>query len=115
MMRSMRRGSLLFAGLVLACGLAPVMQAGGATKTLTGVVTDAECGKTHNMMKGMSDAGCTRMCVKAGSAYALIVGENVYTLRGHSTELDKYAGEKVTVRGSMKGKDFVVESVAPAK
>jgi hypothetical protein len=106
---------LAFAALALACGIAPLAQADNATKTLTGVVTDAECGKTHNMMKGMSDADCTRMCVKAGSAYALIVGDSVYTLRGHSAELNKYAGEKVTVRGSMKGKDFVIETVKPAK
>lgn len=115
MKKIMRRGGMTFVALALAWGMAPLTQAAGTTKTLTGVVTDAECGKSHNMMKGMKDADCTRMCVKAGSAYGLIVGDTVYALKGHSTELNKYAGEKVTVRGSMKGKAFEVESVAPAK
>lgn len=104
----------LFA-VVIASGIALGAPATHATRTLTGIVTDAECGMSHNMMKGMSDADCTRMCVKAGSAYGLIVGDNVYKLRGHSAELNKHAGEKVTVRGAKQGKDFVVESVAPAK
>ncbi len=110
----MHRAILTVGTVALACGTATYTRAAGAT-SLTGVVTDAECGKTHNMMKGMSDADCTRMCVKAGSAYALIVGDKVYTLRGHSAELNKYAAQKVTVKGAMKGKDFVVESVKPAK
>jgi hypothetical protein len=109
------RAVLTIAAVALTCGMAISTRAASATKSLTGVVTDAECGKTHNMMKGMSDAACTRMCVKAGSAYALIVGDKVYTLRGHSAELNKYAAQKVTVQGAMKGKDFVVESVKPAK
>jgi hypothetical protein len=115
MKRAARRAILAAAAMALACGMSIYAHADGATKTLTGVVTDAECGKTHGMMKGMSDADCTRMCVKAGSAYALVVGDKVIELRGHSTELYKYAAQKVTVRGTMRGKDLLVESVKPAE
>jgi hypothetical protein len=115
MKRVARKAILAAAATAIACGVALHARADGAAKTLTGVVTDAECGKTHGMMKGMSDAECTRMCVKGGSAYALVVGDQVIELRGHSTELYKYAAQKVTVSGTMRGKDLLVESVKPVK
>jgi hypothetical protein len=114
MKRMARRAILALAVVLMAGGAAIYTRADGAKRTLTGVVTDAMCGKTHDM-KGMSDAECTRMCVKGGSAYALVVGDNVVELRGDSPELYKYAAQKVTVRGTMHGKDLLVESVKPAK
>lgn len=86
----------------------------GAEKTLTGIVSDAMCGKTH-AMKEETPAQCTRMCVKGGSAFALVVGDKVYTLRGSSSALFKYAGQKVTLKGTLQGGTVLVESVAPAK
>ena len=83
-------------------------------KTLTGVVSDAMCGQTH-MLKDRSAAECVRYCVKQGTKYALVVGKNVYTLQGHEADLDKFAGQKVTVKGSMKGSAMTVESVAPSE
>jgi len=68
-------------------------------QTLTGIVSDAMCGAKH-MMEG-SPAECTRACVKQGSNYALVVGDKVYTLSGHSEELDKLAGQKATVTGTV--------------
>lgn len=89
-------------------------QTSGSQKTLTGVVSDAMCGKAH-MMKDKSAAECTRACVKEGSKYALVVGDTVYTLGGHEADLDKYAGQKVTLTGSVNGQTVNVSSVAPAK
>src|SRR5712664_1934389 len=79
-----------------AIGLSPHVsgqqdQPSGSQKTLTGVVSDSMCGATH-MAKDKSPAECTRMCVKDGQTYALIVGKNLYTLAGHEGELDKLAG-----------------------
>ena len=85
-----------------------------AEKTLTGVVGDAMCGLKHTM-KGESDAECTRECIKEGSKYALIVGKSVYTLQGHEADLDKYAGQKVTVKGAVNGDTVAVKSVVSAK
>ena len=82
--------------------------------TLTGVVSDALCGKKHSMMN-MSAADCTRMCVKGGQGFALVVGDKVYNLRGDSPELDKYAGQKVAVKGKLNADTLVVESVTPTK
>jgi hypothetical protein len=83
------------------------------TQTLTGVVSDVMCGATHNM-KNMTAADCTRMCAKQGG-YALVVGKDVYALKGHEAELDKVAAQTVTVTGAVNGKTVTVASVMPAK
>jgi hypothetical protein len=72
------------------------------------------CG-AHHMAKDKSPAECARMCVKQGMKYALVAGTKVYTLERREAELDKLAGEKVTVRGEVAGETVAVESVVPAK
>jgi hypothetical protein len=83
-------------------------------KTLTGIVSDSMCG-AHHMAKDKSPAECARMCMKQGMKYALVVGSRVYTLGGHEAELDKLAGEKVTVKGEVTGETVAVQSVILAK
>ena len=83
-------------------------------QTLTGTLTDSMCGATH-MAKDKSPAECTRMCVKDGMKYALAADKKLYTLEGHEAELAKLAGQKVTVKGNLKGETVTVESVTPAK
>jgi len=84
-------------------------------QTFTGKVSDTMCG-AHHMMAGASDADCTRACVKQGSKYALVVGDNVYTLEGgDAAALDKLAGQTAKISGTLKGKTITVASVAPAK
>lgn len=89
-------------------------EASAMPKTLTGIVSDSMCG-AHHMAKDKSPAECTRMCIKQGTKYALVVGSKVYTLEGHESEVDKLAGQKATVRGSVKGETVAVQSVVPAK
>lgn len=102
-----------FAGRAQAQQTTMVMHA-TATKTYTGVVGDDMCGVKHSM--GGSDADCTRMCVKGGSNYALIVGEKAYTLDTSDKKalatLGKLAGKKVVVTGTLKGDTLTVRSVA---
>lgn len=86
----------------------------GKQGTFTGMVSDSMCGAKH-MMKGKSAAECTRACVKQGSDYALVVGKKVYTLKGNTSDLDKYAGERVTVKGMLSGSTINAETVTPAK
>ncbi len=78
-------------------------------QSLTGVVSDSMCGAKH-MMEG-KEADCLRACVKQGSKYALVVGDKVYTLEGHSDELGKLANQKVKVTGAVKGDTVEVSSV----
>jgi len=107
----MRSNSLAFvtAGLMLTTSLAIAQGA----KTLTGTVSDAMCGKTH-MMQGVSAAKCTRECVKAGTDYALVVGDKVYTLKGDKVAIDKFAGANVVVKGKLSGNSVTVESIKAA-
>jgi hypothetical protein len=72
------------------------------------------CGKAH-MAKDKIPAECTRQCVKAGNGFALVVGDAVYVLHGHSAEMDKYAGQNVTLTGTVRANNVAVESVSPAK
>ncbi len=105
---------LVLAATALLGTVSILAQTSGAQKTLTGVVSDAMCGQTH-MMKDKPDADCLRYCVKQGNKYALVVGKTVYTLEGHEAELDKYAAQKVTLEGKVKGETMTVETVSPIK
>lgn len=99
---------------VAACGLlAGGLAMAQANTTLTGVVSDQMCGAKHMMDGGA--AKCTRACVKQGSPYALVVGSKVYTLKGHATDLDKYAGKSAVVKGKLSGNTVQVSSVTAGK
>ncbi len=108
--------ALLFGSVLAFAQSAPKADKAGRPATLTGVVSDSMCGSRH-MMPGKSDAECTRACVKGGSDYVLMVGKKMYTLKGDAADLDKYAGERVTVKGSLTGSILTAESItaAPAK
>ena len=88
--------------------------AAGKSQTLTGEVSDAMCGVKHEMPGKAAD--CTRGCVKHGSKYAHIVGDQVYTLEtSDKTALDKLnelAGAKAKVTGDVDGTTITVKSVA---
>ena len=83
-------------------------------QSFTGVVTDSMCGATH-MAKDKTPAECTQLCVKDGMKYALAVEKKVYTLEGHEAELAKLAGQKVAVKGTLKGGTLSVQQVAASK
>ncbi len=114
-MRSLARSmTLSLLALLLGAGLLilPALAA-GKTSTLTGEIGDTMCGAKH--MSGTA-ADCTRACVKQGSSYALVVGDKIYKLKGGDTgTLDKLAGEKATVTGTVSGDTIEVSSVKAAK
>jgi hypothetical protein len=82
-------------------------------QTFTGEVGDAMCGSAH--MEG-TPAECTRACVSKGSKFALVVGEKIYVLETTDpaalSTLDKQAGKKATVIGTLNGDTIEVGSVA---
>ena len=95
------------------------------TQTITGTVTDAMCG-AHHMKKHTTPARCTRECVKQGSDFALVSGGKVYTLssdfvlasggkvytlKGDKTQFDKFAGQKVVIKGTAEGSTITVASI----
>jgi hypothetical protein len=113
----MKRLRTLSLGGMLASALLMAPSAMAATKTLKGTVTDAMCG-AHHMMAG-NPAACTRACVKKGSDYALVVGDEVYTLKTSNAkakaELNKLAGAEASVTGDVDGTTLTVTSVKAAK
>jgi len=105
-----------FSRIVSALALAGTMAAGivfAQAATFTGVVSDQMCGAKHMMADGA--AKCARECAKMGSPYALVIGNKVYTLKGHSSELEPLAGQSVTVQGTLSGTTIDVASVAASK
>ncbi len=106
-----------FGVLVLGIGLAVAPAAGaGKAATFTGEVGDAMCGAKHQMEGNAAE--CTAKCIAAGSKYALIVGDKVYTLEADQKaqdELAKLAGTKATVKGTADGSTIQVASVAASK
>ncbi len=111
----MKSGVLRVLNLICLLGILTMVALAASNKNqaLTGVVSDTMCGAKHMMPNG--DVECTRECVKGGAKYALVVGDKVYALSGHEADLDKLAGQKVTVNGDVKGDKVQVASVAPAK
>lgn len=109
----MRLKSILAASASLVLASAALLAQSAAATQTTGIVTDAMCGAEH-MMSNTTAAACTRACVKQGSGYALVVGKKVYTLKGHEADLNKFAGEKVTVTGKTSGDAIAVDSVKAA-
>jgi len=101
---------LLCGGMLFAQGSNKSKSAPAGPLTVSGVVSDAMCGAKH-MMKDKSAAECTRECVKKGSKFALVSGEKLYILEGHEAELDKYAGQRVTVSGALNGDTITVNIV----
>ena len=81
---------------------------------LSGTVTDSMCGAKHTMMKGTSDKDCTIACVKMGSKYGLVVGDKVYELDAKEGDLEKFAGAKAKVTGTVDGTTVHVSAVGPA-
>jgi hypothetical protein len=104
----MKKMAVFFAGAAL-------LVAAGEKKTLTGIITDEMCGKDHKAMNMGTDPKCVTECVKGmGSKYVLVSGSDVYVLSDQKTP-EKFAGKKVTVSGTVDGKNIQVSSIAAAK
>jgi hypothetical protein len=108
----MKNRTKVVAALIFALG--GMVIAFAQQQSFTGVVTDSMCGATH-MAKDKTPAECTRMCVKDGMKYALGADKKLYTLEGHEEELSKLAGQRVTVKGTLKGDTLSVQEVAASK
>ncbi|HMJ20377.1 MAG TPA: hypothetical protein VK513_00670 [Terriglobales bacterium] len=80
--------------------------------TFTGMVTDARCGARHSMKSDKTSAECARACVRKGSRYVLVDGEEIHALEGDPTELDGLAGVRVDIVGQLLGDTIRVESMA---
>jgi len=105
--------AIVFVGLGLLQGSGA---AADAKQTLTGEVSDSTCSVQH--MRPASDE-CTRFCVGHGAKYMLVVGDKLYSLntadKALLATLDKQAGKRATVTGTVHGVGVDVATVEPAK
>lgn len=103
---------LKFIIVLLLIGILSLFALAAVSQPLTGIVSDERCGAKHTM--GADAATCTHACIKEGSKYALVVGDKVYVLdvdKDSASVLGKYAGQKVTLTGEIKGNTVKVQSV----
>ncbi len=107
--------ALLFAGASVAFASGEPAQASvsSAQSSFTGMVTDEHCGAKHDRYPGKSASECARLCALNGAKYVLLDGDKVYTLAGKDLALDKLAGQRATVLGTLEGTVITVRSVGP--
>lgn len=78
----------------------------------SGVISDHQCGARHNKESGKSPSECTLACVRNGGKYALVNGDKKYALDGNADELSHWAGQRVTIAGTLSGETIKVTSVS---
>ncbi len=81
-------------------------------RTFAGVITDSTCRARHARDSGRSPADCVRTCVRDGAQYTLVDGEKSYLLAGSAIDLDKLAGQRAKITGTLVGGTIKVNSVA---
>jgi hypothetical protein len=78
----------------------------------SGVISDHQCGARHDKESGKSPAECTLACVRNGGQYSLVNGDKKYALEGNGDELSHWAGQRVTIGGTLSGETINVTSVS---
>lgn len=81
-------------------------------RTFSGVITDEHCGARHQRNSDKSPSECARMCVHNGSKYVLVDVDKRYALAGNADELDKLAGQRASIVGTLDGNTIRVSSIS---
>jgi hypothetical protein len=112
-------GNEASAGSAAQAGDDSVQQAPPATESnetsgrvFTGMITDSRCGARHSRTSGKTSAECVRACLRKGSHFVLVDGEDVHALEGDPVQLDQAASVRVEVVGLLRGDTIKVKSVA---
>jgi hypothetical protein len=91
------------------------LQSSPAEQSFSGLVTDSQCRARHAKNSGQSPAECARACVRDGLQYMLVDGGKVYALEGQAADLDKLAGQRASVAGTLDGTTIHVTSIRVAQ
>ena len=95
-----------------------------AEQTWTGNISDSTCGASHKAAmehggKKMSDAECTKACVKAGGKYVFVNKGKVIPIANQDySGLEEHAGHTVQLTGEMTAGSITVSKIempTPAK
>ncbi len=102
--------AFIFASAGLMYGAAQSYPSASAAQNFSGVITDDHCGAKHQLLD-RSSAACTRICVTKGARYVLVNGDKTYVLQGDIVKLNRLAGERVNVVGSLHGNTIDFTSI----
>lgn len=86
--------------------------------TWSGKISDSACGASHAKMRAAhsdlaSDKDCTLACIKSGSKYVFVSKGKVFKIDNQNLDdLQKYAGQNVTLTGKLTGDSIEVTSIA---
>ena len=89
-----------------------------ASRTLTGTISDSQCGASHQAMAAQhsgkkTDAECSEACVKAGAKYVFVSGGQVYAITNPDVkDLAANAGKTVELTGDLQGATITVAKMA---
>ena len=78
----------------------------------SGMITDSYCRARHQQDSDKNPEECTRSCVRHGAKYVLVDGDATYILAGNPTVLDRLAGQRARVRGTVDGDVLSVTAAA---
>lgn len=97
---------LLLAGMM--CGMAVYA---AVNETWTGYISDSHCGAKEDLS---NHAACAKKCIKGGADPVLVVGDKVYKF-ADPKKATKFAGDKVSVTGTLNGDAITIEKISIAK
>jgi hypothetical protein len=82
---------------------------------LKGVIEDSTCANSKSQMSPKdSRIACVKKCLKSGASAVLVVGDKVYKIANQKAVL-KYAGEDVSVDGTVTDDTIQVSKIAEDK
>jgi hypothetical protein len=88
---------------------------GAFADEMTGYVSDAHCGAAHSSPSAANTA-CINKCLKGGSDPVLVSNGKVIKIdAGSKDKAVAFAGENVTVNGTMDGDALKIDTIEKAK
>jgi hypothetical protein len=82
-------------------------------RTYEGMVTCSRCGGRHPAKSAQTAAQCSLTCVRGGSGFTLVDGEELYLLDGDREMIKHYVGQRAQVAGLAQGNTIRVSSISP--
>ena len=89
-----------------------------AEQKWTGNISDAMCGVSHGANGGdmTKDHDCAVKCAKGGSTYVFVVDKKIYKLADQKMpDLERHAGHRVEIAGTLKDDTITVTKVTMLK
>lgn len=117
----MSKRGIVFIGM-LALLLGSMAFATDDPQAWTGTISDSKCGVKHASTEEhpggqrMTDAECTKACVKGGAKYVMVSEGKVYQIANQDQpDLATMAGQNVQITGPMNGDTITITKIEPIK